>query len=1183
MKNKFLLILIILLSVFTAFSQSLQLTSLSPDVFCGTGRDTMKFSVNYTNIPPNSNVVFYQSTNPAFNPYAGQGDSIAFINVGANTSGGGGQVTTTCPEILGIFFDACNTAPYVEANNEYVVITSGNSGIQVNNLIVRLPNTNINTTPGSFTFVTPPAAMMTLLRNGSCTGSTLIAADQSSFIPANAIVIIFTLSHPTNPVFPYNFSSYCSSGQPIYILLNSNPSGTASFLNAVQPPAASCPNVYRTTSIQYGSCRDALTYAPCSLPIFDNTNPNVGDGNYAIHLPNTDTSSLTNGGIRNNASDKCNGLRFDSISGATIIKFPIPNDGSANPVTNFCNTGYHYIKAITHPNGSQPVSNTIQFKLICLDVATNVNNLSFCSGGNAAINISSTDPNASFSWTVSGGAGITGASAGTGNTINQTLNYSGATKDSLTYNITATDGICTKTTSVKVVVNKCNTCNAFNLGNDTSYCGPFTRVLKTGNATSVWSTGVTADSITVSSLGMYYATCGVFTDTIKFTPAPGINFDFGSNTTSVCVGSSISLDASTAYDSYVWSTGASTHSISISTPGKYWVDVFKNGCKGSDTITVIQIDKEPKPNLGIDITVCSPVSEQLSTGNTNTTWYLTSTANQVGTGVNYTATQFGKFIAKVSNSCGDVFDTIEIKQTTTQQPFNLGRDTNFCGIFSDTLRTGNAATVWSTGATAAFIVVTTPGKYYATINVGCGIASDTINITQSSGVTFDFGSNSTSVCVGGSISLGAGNTFDNYVWSTGAVTNSISITRPGIYWVDVFKNGCKASDTITVIQIDKEPKPNLGRDSTYCGNFSRTLSTGNAQTQWFKNFNSTPFITAASVAIDQSVPGTYVAKITNSCGSVADTIVISIANALNVNLGRDTAICNGSSLTLRATVPGSSISYLWNTGAITPTISVNQFGKYDVTVSNGTCTVTDTIFVDVLDKPTIISLGNDTTICGDFSLQLFTGDAGTIWSTNAVGPQINVTKPATYIAENKNVCGSAKDTIVVTQFALPLVNLGKDTTICDSIVLSVGNGSFATILWNTGDTTSSIIVNASGVYQVKVSNANCTNTDSVKVNKDCFYDVYIPTAFSPNGDTINDIYVPISDVKGMLVIDFVIFNRWGEKVFESENFVPRDATKGWDGTFKGQPAQQDSYVYFFTAKMPDGEVKVYKGTFTLLR
>lgn len=1183
MKNKFLLTLIILLAGLTVFSQSLQLTSLSPDVFCGTGRDTMKFSVNYTNIPQNSNIVFYQSTNPAFNPYGGQGDSIGFINVGANTSGGGGQITTTCPEIIGIFFDACNNAPYAEANNEYVVITSGNAGVQVNNLVVRLPNTSINT--GTYTFVTPPAAMMNLLRTGTCTNTTLLPASNADFIPPNAIVIIFTLNgNGVNPVFPYNFSSYCSSGQPIYILLNSNTSGTASFLNAVQPPGTSCPNVYRTTTIQYGGCRDDLTYAPCSLPLFDINNPNAGDGNYAIHLSNTDTSSLTNGGIRNNSSDKCNGIRFDSISGATIIKFPIPNDGSANPVTNFCNTGYHYIKAITHPNGSQPVSNTIQYKLICLDVTTNVTNLSFCSGGNAAVNISSTDPNASFSWTVSGGAGITGASAGTGSTINQTLNYSGATKDSLTYNITATDGICSKNTSVKVVVNKCNSCNAFNLGKDTTYCSSFLRTLKTGNATSVWNTGVTADSITVSSPGTYFATCGAFTDTIvikKDTTAR--DFNFGTNSTSICKNGTISLDASTAFDSYIWNTGALTHSITIASPGKYWVDVSKIGCKGTDTILVIEIDKEPKPNLGTDITVCSPVSQQLSTGNANTTWYITSTANQVGTGANYTATQFGKFIAKVSNSCGDVFDTIEIKQTSTQQPFNLGRDTSFCGSFSDTLRTGNAATVWSTGATAAFIVVTTPGKYYATINVGCGIASDTINITQGSSVSFDFGFNSTSVCVGGNINLGAGNTFDSYKWNTGAVTNSISITQPGIYWVDVFKNGCKASDTISVIQIDKEPKPNLGRDSTYCGNFSRILSTGNAQTQWFKNNSSIPFTTSASVTVDQTTPGTYVAKITNSCGSVADTVVISSANALNVNLGRDTAICNGSSLTLRATVPGASISYLWNTGAVTPTISVNQFGKYDVAVSNGNCTVTDTIFVDVVDKPTIISLGNDTTICGDFSLQLFTGDAGTIWSSGEVGSQITITKPATYIAENKNVCGSAKDTIVVTQFAIPVVNLGKDTTICDSVVLSVGNGSFATILWNTGDTTPSIVVTASGVYQVKVSNTNCVNSDSVKVTKDCFYDVYIPTAFSPNGDTINDIYVPISDIKGMLVIDFVVFDRWGEKVFESQNFVPRDATKGWDGTFKGEPAQQDNYVYFFTARMPDGEVKVYKGTFALLR
>ncbi|HNI31867.1 MAG TPA: hypothetical protein PK628_02985, partial [Chitinophagales bacterium] len=82
MRNKLLLLLLLFLSK-SIFSQTIQLNSLSPTTFCATGKDTFKFAVNYSNIPANSNIVFYQSTNPSFNPYAGQGDSIGFINVGS--------------------------------------------------------------------------------------------------------------------------------------------------------------------------------------------------------------------------------------------------------------------------------------------------------------------------------------------------------------------------------------------------------------------------------------------------------------------------------------------------------------------------------------------------------------------------------------------------------------------------------------------------------------------------------------------------------------------------------------------------------------------------------------------------------------------------------------------------------------------------------------------------------------------------------------------------------------------------------------------------------------------------------------------------------------------------------------------------------------------------------------------
>ncbi|HMW13449.1 MAG TPA: gliding motility-associated C-terminal domain-containing protein [Chitinophagales bacterium] len=1179
MRNKLLLLLLLFLSK-SIFSQTIQLNSLSPTTFCATGKDTFKFAVNYSNIPANSNIVFYQSTNPSFNPYAGQGDSIGFINVGSNTSNGGPQVITTCPEILGIFLDACDPDPLEEQDNEYIVITSG-QGFLVNNLQVDVPatsNRDINIPLGSNLFGTPSAALMAQLRIGSCNASNLIAAKPGDSIPPNAIVIIF----PSVPlaggnVYAYNFSSYCSSGQPIYILQNSYHQPNGSFANN---PPGSCPGATRSTTIRNRSCVSNLVYNPCSLPAYDAGNPNANDGNYAIKLPANAVSSSTNGGIRNNAADICNGLRFDSIVGNSTIKYPIPNDGSANVSTNFCNTGTHYIKAITHPNASQPISNTLQFELICLDISTNVTSLSICDGATANINISSTDPNATFSWTVSGGAGITGATAGTGNNISQILNYSGGTKDSVTYTITATHGACTKSTNVKVVVNKCNTCTAFNLGNDTSYCSTFSRVLSTGNPATVWSTGVTGSSITVNQLGTYHATCGAFSDTIKLTAAPGINFDFGANSTSVCAGGSISLSAGTTYDSYIWSTGAQTPSITITQPDKYWVDVFKNGCKGTDTIQVLQITTEPKPNLGSDVSVCSPVSQNLTTGKALTTWYLNNTSNQVGSGANYTATQFGSYIAKVSNSCGDVFDTIVITQSNTQTPIHLGNDTSYCGPFSRVLSTGNAATVWSTGVTASSITVTTAGTYTATINTGCGVASDAITITQNAGINFDFGANSTSVCVGGTINLSAGSTYDSYVWSTGAQTSSITVSQAGKYWVDVFKNGCKGTDSIQVVEIDKEPTPNLGRDTTFCGTFSLTLNSGNQLTQWLRNGN---ILTSNTSSITATQAGTYIARITNSCGTVADTLVISNSNTLSVNLGRDTAICNNNSIVLNATTSGNNISYLWNTGAQTPTISVNQLGKYDVKVSNGICAVVDTVFVDVLDKPTLSPIGNDTSFCGVFSHTLFTGDANTHWSTGATGPQISVTQAGTYIAENRNQCGSASDTIVIKQFAAPQVNIGRDTTICDSIQLSVGNGNFVSILWSTNDTTPSIIAHAQGIYTVTVRNQNCAKTDSINIIKKCMYEVYIPTAFSPNADGFNDVYVPLTNLNGVQVLRFIIFNRWSEKVYEADNFTPNDITKGWNGTFKGEPAQQDNYVYYFTVKLPDNSEKTYKGTFALLR
>ena len=113
--------------------------------------------------------------------------------------------------------------------------------------------------------------------------------------------------------------------------------------------------------------------------------------------------------------------------------------------------------------------------------------------------------------------------------------------------------------------------------------------------------------------------------------------------------------------------------------------------------------------------------------------------------------------------------------------------------------------------------------------------------------------------------------------------------------------------------------------------------------------------------------------------ALSDSVVVSVVAAPIVNIGNDTTLCTGHTLTLNATALNST--YLWSTGATTPTITVNSSGTYKVQVNNG-CTVKDSIVVSVT-APAAFNLGNDTIYCGNFSRVLTTGNANTVWSTNA--------------------------------------------------------------------------------------------------------------------------------------------------------------------------------------------------------
>ncbi|MCB0794629.1 MAG: gliding motility-associated C-terminal domain-containing protein, partial [Flavobacteriales bacterium] len=124
------------------------------------------------------------------------------------------------------------------------------------------------------------------------------------------------------------------------------------------------------------------------------------------------------------------------------------------------------------------------------------------------------------------------------------------------------------------------------------------------------------------------------------------------------------------------------------------------------------------------------------------------------------------------------------------------------------------------------------------------------------------------------------------------------------------------------------------------------------------------------------------------------------------------------------------------------------------------------------------------------------------------------------------------------------------------------------------------LVNESMWYAVTVSDGICTRMDSVFVSVyelNCEEpDIFVPNAFTPNGDGNNDVLF----VRGRFITDleFKIFDRWGEKVFETT-----DQAVGWDGTFRGEPAGAAVFVYHLRVVCEDGRSYFKKGNVTLIR
>jgi len=306
------------------------------------------------------------------------------------------------------------------------------------------------------------------------------------------------------------------------------------------------------------------------------------------------------------------------------------------------------------------------------------------------------------------------------------------------------------------------------------------------------------------------------------------------------------------------------------------------------------------------------------------------------------------------------------------------------------------------------------------------------------------------------------------------------------------------------------------------------------------------------------------------------------------NLGPDRQLCPGDSLTLFA---GDGFdTYLWSDGSTASSLQVNTPGEYTVAISNGCGSDVDTVVVGAAALPPL-DLGPDQGLCEGSELTLTAGPdfASYAWSDGSIGAAITVDAPGTYTLQVLTADGCAlADSLTISElWPLPEPDLGPDQRICpgELITLDAGSG-FASFSWSTGQLEQSVQVGLAGPYRVTVSDANgCLGSDSVNldyVSEDsCQTLVIFPNAFTPNGDGLNDLFRPVIHGALPLRFDWQLVNRWGQTVFLSSDYHI-----GWDGSFRGKPAETGVYIWQAVMELVrDGQTvpENRSGTLTLIR
>ncbi|MGP8215237.1 MAG: ice-binding family protein [Bacteroidia bacterium] len=643
-----------------------------------------------------------------------------------------------------------------------------------------------------------------------------------------------------------------------------------------------------------------------------------------------------------------------------------------------------------------------------------------------------------------------------------------------------------------------------------------------------------ADTITYTLTVTNTLTGCINSDSVKINVRPVPTADITpADTVTFCHGGSITLTASSGTN-YTWSTGATTQSIVVADSGKYTVGVtYANGCIDYTDPTRVFINPLPIVNAGSDKSICNGDSTSIGASATAGITYSWSPVTGLNSSIisqpNASPASTTTYILTATNKINGCNNSDTVIVTVYPQPVaNAGTIKSICKRDSASIGAPPVAGItysWSpvtglSSGTSSQPNASPTGTTIYTLTVSNGICSnmDTVTVAVKPLPLANAGPD-ISICLGNGDTIGtpaiAG---ESYSWSPVLGLNNGLIAQPNasptvtttyILTVSRVASLCKNTDTV-IVTVVPQPVANTGPDKSICKGDSTSLG-GPPVMGVTYSWSLVTGLNSGSSSEPNASPAattTYTLTVSNGVCSNNGTVLVTVNAQPIANAGPGKSVCLGQTTTIGTpTVIGSTYSWSPSTSlnsstASQPNASPSVTTLYTLTVTNGSCSNTDTIIVTIIQLP-IVNAGANQFLC----------DAG---SVQIGGPAV------------------AGDTYLWT----PSMGLNS------SIISQPTADPTVTTLYTLNETDTT---------------TGCFNSSevTVTVNSSEFY-----TGISPNGDGINDWWnIPMLDCYPTNTVQ--IINRWGSEVWSGDNYD--NVNVRWAGNNMDGTALPDG-TYFYIIK-----------------